>query len=153
MSKLLNIFPEMMLGFEDTVRTLENFLPTVTHDNKFPPYNIIQETSEDFTIEVAIAGYDPSEIDVTVENNVLVIKHDKKKEDDAAKYVYKGIANRSFVLKFILAKTVEVVKGHVDARGVLVVKLKNFIPEEKKPRKIEIMNKDKIGVDFGSMRN
>lgn len=141
MSKLLNIFPELMLGFEDTVKTLESFLPTVTVENKFPPYNIIQESNEDFTIEVAIAGYDSKEIDVSVENNVLVIKHEKKKDDDAARYVYKGIANRSFVLRFVLAKTVEVVNGYVDARGILVVKLKNFIPEEKKPRKIDILKK------------
>jgi molecular chaperone IbpA len=103
---------------------------------KYPPYNIVKTDENDYLIELAVAGFGTDDIDIELHNGALTITGNIETSSED-KYVYKGIANRSFERRFTLADTVEV-EGVDIHQGILTVRLKNVIPEEKKPRKIPI---------------
>lgn len=125
----------LFVGF-DRIFDRVNAATKLANVQKYPPYNIIKTDENNYLIELAVAGFGPDDVDIELHNGVLTIsgKVETSSED---KYVYKGIANRSFERKFTLADTVEV-EGVDLNQGILTVKLKNVIPEEKKPRKIPI---------------
>lgn len=103
---------------------------------KYPPYNIVKTDENNYLIELAIAGFGPDDVDIELHNGVLTISGNLETSSED-KYIYKGIANRSFERRFTLADTVKV--DSVDLQqGILTIKLENVIPEEKKPRKIPI---------------
>lgn len=123
------------VGF-DRVFDRMNAASKLTNAQKYPPYNIIKTDENDYLIELAVAGFGHDDIDIELHDGVLTVsgKVEATAEDN---YVYKGIANRSFERRFTLADTVEV-EGVDLHQGILAIKLKNVIPEEKKPRKIPI---------------
>jgi len=98
--------------------------------------NIVKIDEDNFVIELAVAGYKLSEIEITSQLNNLKIVG-KKEEKDERTYVTKGIAGRSFSRDFTLADTI-VVRDADLVDGILSVHLENVIPEERKPRKIAI---------------
>ena len=102
----------------------------------YPPYNLIKLSEDSYLIELAVAGFDEEDFDIELHDGVLTIKAEVKNED-SADYLYKGIATRNFVRKFTLADTVQV-EGVSLHQGMLNVRLKNLIPEDKKPKKILI---------------
>ena len=126
------------LGFEHVFSTLDNAtrILTATGSTSFPPVNVIKQDDYNFTVELAVAGYKQDEIEITTERNSLKIKG-KKSETDERVYLARGIAGRQFSRQFVLADTI-VVRDAFLADGILSVKLENVIPEEQKPRKIEI---------------
>lgn len=103
----------------------------------YPPYNIVRLGDTSFAIEVAVAGFAENEIEVIVENNELSITGTKTETDTSPDYLHQGISARAFTRKFSLAEHVNVVAAKT-VNGLLVVSLEKVIPEEKKPRKIEI---------------
>ena len=121
---------DRMMNMLDTASRVEDGAPS------YPPYNI-EKTGEDaYRITMAVAGFHREELEITSEQNTLVIagKHGEKGD---RQYLYKGIAERNFERKFQLAEHVKV----VDARrenGLLHVELVREIPEAMKPRKIAI---------------
>jgi molecular chaperone IbpA len=126
------------LGFEHVFSTLDNAtrILTATGTTSFPPVNVIKTDEYNFTVELAVAGYKQDEIEITSERNSLKIKG-KKADTDERNYLVKGIAGRQFSRQFVLADTV-VVRDATLADGILSIQLENVIPEEQKPRKIEI---------------
>lgn len=109
----------------------------------FPPYNITRtEDSTKWKLTMALAGYAPDDIDVTVEHNQLTIRGDVNKSvDDKYSYnVHKGIAERSFTRTFTLGEHVEVKKVFFK-NGMLDIELELVLPESKKPRKLTISTK------------
>ena len=120
-------------------------------DNKqtdnYPPYNIVQynlETEqpqwysdECYEIQLAVAGFSPDELHVTEHKNMLVIEGIRNQSDNQITYLYRGIANRDFKREFRLSDHV-VVTGTKLGHGILTIYLKKEIPEEEKPKKIEI---------------
>lgn len=131
------------VGFDRLLSTMEEF-DRMLDGNKvqtYPPYNIIKETDNNYTIEIAISGFKTDEIDITSEGNKLHVNGAIKiAQTEGREYLHKGIGTRNFTHKFTMADTV-VVKGADIVDGLLVIKLENMIPEEKKPRKIEISKK------------
>lgn len=123
------------VGF-DRIFDRVNAASKLTTAQKYPPYNIVKTDENTYLIELAVAGFGPDDVDIELHDGVLVIsgKVDVSSDDN---YIYKGIANRSFERRFTLADTVEV-EGVDLHQGILTVRLKNVIPEEKKPRKIPI---------------
>ena len=109
--------------------------------SNYPPYNVIKHSDDQFSIELAVAGFHDGDIDVEVESNQLTIKGEQTQNlDDLLKeieYLHRGISARNFVRTFTLADHVEVIEAHV-ANGILTVNLERKIPEEKKPKKIAI---------------
>jgi molecular chaperone IbpA len=125
------------LGFETAFAALDNAAHLVTSSqNSFPPVNVVKTDDYNFIVELAIAGYKQDEIEITSEKNSLRVKG-KKAEADDRNYLVKGIAGRSFSRQFVLSDTV-VVRDAKLADGILSIHLENVIPEEQKPRKIEI---------------
>ncbi len=110
-----------------------------TTTSTYPPYNVIQVDPDEWVLEFAVAGLNKNHLDVTVHNGVLTIKNDTTNVDlpEGQKYLHKGIANRKFVRSFSLPEHTEVLKA--EARdGILEITLVRSVPEEKKPKAIEI---------------
>lgn len=104
----------------------------------YPPYNIQQTEDYKYEIEMALAGFDKSDIEIEVAEGVLKIKSVKDKADATDEHtLYKGISQRNFNKKFNLADDI-VVKGAELKNGMLTISLERIIPEEKKPQQIEI---------------
>ena len=130
------------VGFDRLLSTMEEF------DNMFanaktptyPPYNIIKEDDTNYTIEIAVSGFTRDDIEITSEGNKLYVNGAIKTAKSDVQYLHRGIGTRDFSHKYTVADTV-VVKSADMVDGMLVIKLQNMIPEEKKPRKIEIGTK------------
>ena len=103
--------------------------------NSFPPYNIKKLDAENYEIQIALAGFSKSELDITVEDGNLVVKGEQEKSED--EFLHKGIAERNFTRTWALADDVKVT-GSKLKDGVLTISLVHEIPEEKKPTSIEI---------------
>jgi molecular chaperone IbpA len=127
------------VGFDNIFDELQR-VTSQTRDN-YPPYNVIKHTDDQFSIELAVAGFHDGDITVEVESNQLTIKGEQRQNlDDLLKeieYLHRGISARNFVRTFTLADHVEVTNALV-ANGILTVSLERKIPEEKKPKKIAI---------------
>jgi molecular chaperone IbpA len=105
---------------------------------KYPPYNIERVDDNNWDITVAVAGFTPENIDVTLDNGVLKVSGSRSEEDTTNRdFVYKGIANRDFELNWRLGEHVEVESATCE-NGLLTVELVKHVPEELKPRKIEV---------------
>ena len=105
--------------------------------SSFPPHNILKLDESHYVVELAVAGFSKSEIEITVENGNLTIKGEKKEKDTEVTYLHRGIGTRSFTKTLTVADTIEV-KGAEFKDGILRIGLENIVPEHKKPRKIEI---------------
>ena len=108
----------------------------------YPPYDIVQVNDDEYMIAVAVAGFGYDDLSVTKDKKILVIegKHSREtveNEDSTAKYLHKGISERSFRREFQLADHVEITGAHLEL-GILSIHLKREIPEEDKPKTIAI---------------
>ena len=112
-----------------------------TQGSNFPPYNIKKLDNFNWTIEMALAGFNKKDIEVEYADNQLTIKSifekDEKVEEDTSTTVHRGISKRQFRKSFTLADEV-VVNGAELKDGMLIVDLEKIVPEEKKPRTIKI---------------
>jgi molecular chaperone IbpA len=128
------------VGFDRLLSTFEEFDNLLTHGAKvqsYPPYNILKEDDENYTIEIAVSGFKRDEIEITSEGGKLYVNGSIKTTRTSDKYLHRGIGTRDFSHKFVLSDTI-VVKDADITDGLLVINLVNIIPEEKKPRKIDI---------------
>lgn len=103
---------------------------------KYPPYNIKKVDETRYVIELAVAGFGKSEIDIELQEGLLRVTG-KCDSPESTEYLYKGIAERGFKREFTLADNVEV-KSSTLVNGMLKIWLEAFIPEEKKAKKIDI---------------
>lgn len=128
-------FPQdpFFIGFDKMLDKLASATPGQTN---YPPYNIIKTEDNKYELELAIAGFAREDIEIEVKDGVLSIEG-RKDIEEGKNYLHKGISARAFRRQFTLADTI-VVKGADLADGILTVELENIIPEEKKPKKIEI---------------
>ena len=123
------------IGFDRTLQLLNR--AEHLHDNtNYPPYNIVKHDAENFSVELAVAGFDKEDISITKEKEVLLIEGSVDKGDEL-EYVHKGLASRSFKRSFTLADDL-VVKGASMDKGILSVDLERIVPEEDKPQEIKI---------------
>ena len=131
-------FRRSTVGFDRLFDMLENSTVGGTQEN-YPPFDLIKLGENDYRIELAVAGFKPDEVDITAQQNVLIVTGRKKEEaeDKGTNYVYRGIATRSFERRFALADHIQV-KGADLKDGLLAIELKREIPEAMKPRKINI---------------
>ena len=131
-------FRRSTVGFDRLFDMLENSTVGGTQEN-YPPFDLIKLGDNDYRIELAVAGFKPDEIDITAQQNVLLVTGRKKEEADetSTNYVYRGIATRSFERRFALADHIQV-RGADMKDGLLSIELKREIPEAMKPKKISI---------------
>ncbi len=103
----------------------------------YPPYNIETIGDDAYRIEIAVAGFKPDELSVDVKENVLTVAGHKAANEDAKRYLYRGLAERNFERRFQLADYVVVTDAKL-ADGLLAISLKRELPESMKPRRIAI---------------
>ena len=128
------------VGYDRMASLLDNALRSQKAGVGFPPYDI-ETTGEDrYSITLAVAGFEESELELQVENGVLTVSGKKADETEEKSYLYRGIANRSFERKFNLADYIEV-QGAELKNGLLSIQLVKEIPEAMKPRTISINGK------------
>ena len=139
-NKALSIFNQLRplsVGFDDMFDHFESMfdVPTIN----YPPYNIVKTGDNKFDIEVALAGFNKKDINVTSENNMLTIesKQDEKSKDKDCEVIHKGISKRYFKRSFTIADDVEV-KGAELKDGLLKVSMEKIIPDAKKLKTIDI---------------
>mgnify|MGYP005708191937 CR=1 FL=1 len=142
-NKALSIFNQLRplsVGFDDVFNHFESMFDydTVNVSN-YPPYNIVKTGGNKFDIEVALAGFNKKDINVTSENGMLTIesKQEDKSEDKDGEVLHKGISKRYFKRSFTIADDVEI-KGAVLKDGMLRVSMEKIVPEAKKLKTIEI---------------
>ena len=124
------------VGFDRVFDALENATQQAT-DN-YPPFNIERIDANTYSITIAVAGFRKDEIDITAQQNALVVKGRKADaENDRSRFVHLGIATRSFERRFDLADFVRVTGADL-ADGLLTISLVREIPEALKPQKIAI---------------
>ena len=107
-----------------------------TPQNNYPPYNIVQVNEDEYFIELAVAGLDEEDLEITQDQNTLVITGAINVSEDL-NYLHKGIAGRNFRREFTLADHVEVVSADL-SKGILLINLKRELPEAMKPKTIAI---------------
>ena len=131
-------FRRSTVGFDRLFDMLENSTVGGPQEN-YPPFDLIKLGENDYRIELAVAGFKPDELDITAQENVLIVTGRKKDESEekASNYVYRGIATRSFERRFALADHIQV-RGADMRDGLLSIELKREIPEAMKPKKINI---------------
>ena len=135
----VSAFPQVesrLIGF-DRVFDAVTRLHTVEggQSNSFPPYNIKRIDDDNYEIQIAIAGFKKSELNVVVEDGNLIVKGEQEKSED--EFLHKGIAERNFTRTWGLADEVKVTGSELKD-GVLTISLVHEIPEEKKPQSIKI---------------
>ena len=138
-----NNFTKGAVGFDDVFKRMSDFAENLPKMTAYPPYNIKKTGENTYVIEIAVAGFGKQDIELELADSVLTIKGSIT-SDDANEYLHKGIADRAFTRKFTLADTVEVKNADL-INGMLKIWLERFIPESKKPKKIEINTDSKLG--------
>ena len=133
-------FQKMMglsVGFDNVFDRFFNM--DLSRDSGYPPYNIRKINDLQYSIEIALAGFSKEDIEVELTDGNLVIRstEDRAGEDSDDSFVHKGIAKRAFMRQFSLSDDI-VVKGADLKDGLLVIDLERVIPDEKKPRLIQI---------------
>ncbi len=125
------------IGFDRLADMLTN--ASRVDANGYPPYNIESLGEDRYRITMAVAGFGNDELDIVSERNTLTVSGARKTEqsDEQAQFLYRGIATRAFERRFQLADHVEVDGARLE-NGLLHIDLKRELPEQMKPRKIEI---------------
>lgn len=124
------------VGFDRLFDLLENAGRGLSTDN-YPPFNIERTGEDRYRITVAVAGFKPHEIDITAQQNQLIVSGAKDDGQDNREFLHLGIAARSFERRFQLADYIRVDTADL-ADGLLTIDLVREIPESLKPRKIEV---------------
>lgn len=125
------------IGFDSMLDELMRMNATQSNNN-YPPYNIVQNSEDNFAIELAVAGFTEGEISITIENRMLTITGNKIQDlDNPKEYLHRGISYRNFQREFILGEHVEV-KNAEHTNGILTITCERLVPEDKKPKNIVI---------------
>ena len=122
------------IGFDRLMRLAD---AATRVDASYPPYNIETTGENAYRLTMAVAGFAPQDIEVTVKENALLVNAKSGKDEEGKQYLHRGIARRAFERRFQLADHIKVVGASLD-NGLLHVDLVREIPEAMKPRKIEI---------------
>ena len=125
------------IGFENLNRLVD--FATRGEADAYPPYNIEKIGDGAYRISMAVAGFSRDELDLTVQDNVLIVigRANEQAEQSERQFLHRGIAKRAFERRFQLADTIKVTAAGYD-NGLLNIELLREVPEHKKPRRIEI---------------
>ena len=125
------------VGFDRMTQLMDTAMTRPQQSDGYPPYNIEKQGEDNYRISLAVAGFSPNDIDITVKENALVISAKSETEGTERTYLHRGIAGRAFERSFQLGDHL-VVKGADMENGLLHVDLERVVPEELKPRRIKI---------------
>jgi molecular chaperone IbpA len=126
----------MTVGFDRLFDMLDQVSRLEPMTN-WPPYNVEKQGEDQYRVTMAVAGFSPDEIEVTQQENTLVISGKKHQDNGQGEILHRGIATRAFKQRFNLADFVKVDEAKLE-NGLLTVELKREVPEELQPRRIPI---------------
>jgi molecular chaperone IbpA len=124
-----------VVGFDRLADLLDS--ATADSTNGYPPYNIERTDQNAYRVEIAVAGFKPEELSIEVKENLLTVQGRKPANDEARRYLHRGLAERNFERRFQLADYVVVTDASL-SDGLLSISLVRELPEQLKPRQIEI---------------
>ena len=133
-----------MVGFDRLFDLLENQNRMGSGDN-YPPFNIERRGDDAYRITLAVAGFKPADIDITAQQNLLVVQGKKGEETSAGQYLHVGIAQRGFERRFELADYVRVDDANLED-GMLTIDLVREVPDAMKPKKIAVGTQKSLSV-------
>jgi len=127
---------KFLVGFDETYNRMAKFHDDLTKNiPNYPPYNIKKVEDNKYVIELAVAGFAKSDIEITFDDNKLIIAG--KAQEDSDNFLFKGIANRAFTRTFLLDDHIEINDAAM-MNGMLKIALEKIVPEHKKAKKIEV---------------
>lgn len=130
-----------LVGFDEQFNRLSKFHEDLTKNvPNYPPYNIKKVDDNKYVIEIAVAGFSRSEIEIEFADDKLIVKGNASEDNEALEWLHKGIATRNFTRTFVLNDQVEIQNASL-VNGMLQIALERLIPEHKKPKKIEVTEK------------
>ncbi len=132
------------VGFDRLFDLLENASRAGGSEN-YPPFNIERRGEDAYRITLAVAGFKPADLDITAQQNLLVIQGRKNEEQAEGQFLHVGIAQRGFERRFELADFVRVENATLED-GLLVIDLIREVPDAMKPRKIAIGSQKSLSV-------
>jgi molecular chaperone IbpA len=133
-------FDKFFVGFEDSAKQLQTLHADLTKNiPNYPPYNIRKNDENSYTIEIAVAGFGESEIDIEIDGGKLIVKGNVDAATDALEdnFLFKGIATRAFTRAFAIDDHIEVKNAEL-FNGMLKIALERLVPEEQKPKKVKV---------------
>ena len=147
MTQLPSIFSQFkdldkfFVGFDDQFNRMQKLHDDLTKNiPNYPPYNIRKTGDNTYTIEMAVAGFGQSEIDIEIDGGKLIVRGNVNTENEANDYIFKGIAARAFTRSFAIDDQIEVKDAEL-FNGMLKIALERLVPEEKKPKKVVVKTK------------
>ena len=144
-SRDLSIFNSLRpfsIGFDDMFDQFENMLGNggLTMQSNYPPYNIRKTGKDNYSIEVALAGFNKNDVEVEFEDNLLTVRTkqiSKSENNSDGEILHKGISQRQFARSFTIADDVKI--GGAELKdGLLTIVCEKIVPEYKKKKLIEI---------------
>jgi molecular chaperone IbpA len=127
------------LGFDHIFDQLDNIHSHAK--DTYPPHNVVKAEEMKYTLEIAVAGFKQEHIDIEVKDHILTISGNRPQRREQNMYVHKGISARNWKKSFRLSEYTEVTGADL-TDGILTVNLEVVLPEEKRPRKIQISSNE-----------
>lgn len=124
------------IGFDRALDTWSH-AQTVSSATNYPPYNVIKVDGDNFVVELAVAGFAKTDIDLSTADGKLIVKGELSTEDNDSKFIHRGIAARKFTREWALGEYMEVKAAELKD-GMLKIDIVRILPEEKKPKTIKI---------------
>lgn len=126
------------IGFDHLFNELDRLMQISTPSNGgYPPFNLEKLAENNYRITLAVAGFTDRDIEITQQENALIVTG-QKTEEDTANYLHRGIATRNFKREFVLGDRVDI-KTAALKDGMLVIDLIEIVPEEAKPKRIPLI--------------
>ena len=131
-------FDPFTVGYDKIFQQLEEMSNTMVKNvPTYPPYNIRKVSDDKYVIEMAVAGFAKTDIEVTLEGNTLVVKGNTSEAENEYDYIFKGIANRNFMRSFTIADKIEIKDAQL-VNGMLSVFLENMVKAQDTIKKISV---------------
>jgi molecular chaperone IbpA len=124
------------IGFDRALDTWSH-AQTVSSATNYPPYNVIKVDEDNFVVELAVAGFAKTDINLSTADGKLIVKGELSTEDNDSKFIHRGIAARKFTREWALGEYMEVKAAELKD-GMLKIDIVRILPEEKKPKTIKI---------------
>jgi len=124
------------IGFDRLARLVDT-ASQATSASSYPPYNIEKTGDDSYVLTMAVAGFGPDNIELTVKDNTLIVSGRLGEENATNEVLYRGIATRAFERRFVLADHIQVEQANL-VNGLLQIGVRRVVPEALKPRRIAV---------------
>ena len=127
------------VGYDKFFTDLQDLAKTASKNVSYPPYNIKAVGKDKYVIEMAVAGFAKTDIEISLQGNKLTVEGATQEEElnEAQEYIFKGIANRNFTRTFNLADKIEIKDAEI-VNGMLKIWLDSLVEAQDNIKKIAI---------------